>query len=857
MARRLFPHKKGTMTMQSSVSTLAFSCLALAMVTQAADDLRIDRVTIANGTATVHLGSNSGSYYILRRGDTVSDIRSTAQLALGSVGMPLIHTNATNAAQFYRVEQVSMLAPRDSDGDGIDDVWELAHRHAGAALKPGDVEEDHDGNGVPDRMDYLRQTLSQGAVGSRPVISAGDAHSLALRTDGTLWGFGDNYRNQLGLFPVTETNVPVAIESGTNWVLVSASRYYSFALRGDGTLWAWGDALATATPKRQVGTNADWVYIAAGQNPLALKVNGSLWRLATSLTNGHMQVGGDTDWAALEHRSGGSGYAIKRNGTLWDVPTDSAPVQVGSDSDWRAVTATGATVPLPYRALAIKTNGTLWAFGSSAGGLLGLGSNAPSPSLPVQVGIDHDWAAVSMSDAHVLALKMDGSLWGWGSAVEGAIGGGTDVVLYTPTRIGTASNWLAVSAGTLNFSTLNHSIALDADGNLWTFGNNGFGQMGRGNAGFISRPQQVGSHTNWDLVTAGADHTLARKHDGTLWAWGRNFFGELGTGSNTNSGQPAPVQPGVVAGWAEVSGGRSFTVGIRSNGTLWAWGANGDGELGVGNAASANVPVQIGTGSNWWRGSAGTRYTLALQNDGSLWAWGMNEWGVLGTSTPGTNAPVRVGSENSWVRVYAGLRQSIGIQADGSLLAWGGSISGPYGSETLGGATPTRIGLGSHWSVASSCSSHGSASLHILALYNYAGQISLWSLGNNAFGQLGTTAGVTYPLNLCPVGDGTNWSGVAAGDVHSIALRMGTLWSWGGGDRGQTGFGARMNTFVPTQLGTDTNWTAIAVGMNHTIALKSDGTLWAWGDNSYGQCGQPASSGPAPVIGSGWGLPPR
>jgi hypothetical protein len=175
---------------------------------------------------------------------------------------------------------------------------------------------------------------------------------------------------------------------------------------------------------------------------------------------------------------------------------------------------------------------------------------------------------------HTVALRGDGTLWAWGDNSSGQLGDGSISRRTAPVQIGSATNWVGVAAGA------NHTVAPRGDGTLWAWGYNSSGQLGDGSTTPRTAPVQIGSATNWVGVAAGANHTVALRGDGTLWAWGDNGFGQLGNGSTTQ--RNAPVQIGSATDWVGVAAGIYHTVALRGDGTLWAWGYNGSGQLGDG-----------------------------------------------------------------------------------------------------------------------------------------------------------------------------------------------------------------------------------------------------------------------------------
>lgn len=308
-------------------------------------------------------------------------------------------------------------------------------------------------------------------------------------------------------------------------------------------------------------------------------------------------------------------------------------------------------------AFAIQTDGTLWAWGSNGAGNLGIGSTTQQTS-PVQVGTDTNWSRVSGGGAHTLALKTTGSLWVWGDNTYGQLGLGSTGGSYTsPTQLGSGTDWAAIATGDL------HSLAIKSDGTLWAWGFNASGQVGNGNTTSPQpSPVQVGTDTNWVSVAAGQDHSLAIKSNGTLWAWGANSSGQLGIGT-TSSSQTTPIQVGTDTNWVSVVGGATFTIALKSTGELWAWGSNGFGALGIGSSGGTYTsPVQVGTDTNWASVASGQYYSLAVKTTGTLWAWGYNLSGQLGIgNNTDQNSPVQVGTSNGWSAVSAGGISGYGI----------------------------------------------------------------------------------------------------------------------------------------------------------------------------------------------------
>ncbi|WP_432669935.1 T9SS type A sorting domain-containing protein [Flavobacterium sp. SM2513] len=358
------------------------------------------------------------------------------------------------------------------------------------------------------------------------------------------------------------------------------------------------------------------------------------------------------------------------------------------------------------------------------------------------------------------------------------------ILLITLLFIATFTNaqcWESVSVGE------GHALGIKSDGTLWSWGYNNMGQLGNGTVGWISPfPEQVGADTNWAKVHSGLIHCFGIKDDGTLWAWGSNEKGKLGIGTFTLAMSATPLQVGTST-WKMVSSGTNFTIGIRANGTLWGWGENQSGTVGDGSSIDRAAPVLIDASTNWKMTSSSTFRTLAIKEDGTLWGWGSNSSNRLGFS---------VGTPASYMNVVT---------------------------------VPTQIGAATDWK------SVASGFAHTIALKN---NNTLWTWGTGNEGQLGnnsTTTSIPYPLQL---GTATDWAFIETEFSSCFAIKAdATLWIWGLNTSGTLGNGNQTNVLNPTQITTENNWLSLSSSNNATAALKTDGSLYTWGDNLAYQIG--------------------
>ena len=329
--------------------------------------------------------------------------------------------------------------------------------------------------------------------------------------------------------------------------------------------------------------------------------------------------------------------------------------------------------------LAINSRGELYAWGKNDSGELGIGTAADNELAPQRVGNDDDWEAVSGGYYHSLALKSDGTLYSWGKNDRGQLGISGNENKTTPQQVGNAGDWKAVSGGG------DHSLALKSDNTLYAWGANSAGQLGNGENGadFTDKskdktaPIQIGTDRDWQTISAKEYYSAALKDTGVLYTWGQNGVGELGLGDTTNRNSPTQIS----TGWQAVSGGGSATLAIKTDNTLYAWGFNGERQLGLGDTTNRNSPTQISAG--WKAAAMGKSHSLALKDDGTLYTWGYNVVGQLGLGdNVARDRPAKVGSDTDWKAVDGGEVFSFALKSNGTLYAMGFSESLGIGTDT-------------------------------------------------------------------------------------------------------------------------------------------------------------------------------
>lgn len=323
----------------------------------------------------------------------------------------------------------------------------------------------------------------------------------------------------------------------------------------------------------------------------------------------------------------------------------SSPVQtIARGTIWKQV-STGFNF-----SASIKEDGTLWGCGYNLWGQLGDNSiaNRYSPVQTVMRGVD--WKQVSCGYYFTATVKTDGSLWMCGYNLEGELGDNTLSHRSSPVQtIARGNNWLSVDCGSF------HTGSIKTDGTLWLWGYNFYGQLGNNTSNNSSSPvQTVAYSTNWKQISCGGYNTAAIKTDGTLWLWGYNKYGQIG--DNTSSHRSSPVQT-ITRGtnWKQVSCGGDHCVAIKTDGSLWAWGNNQYGQLGDNTVITGrSSPVQtIAGGTNWKQVSCNNWTSAGIKTDGTLWIWGNNTDGQIGDNTrTSKSSPVQtVMSQYMWKQV--------------------------------------------------------------------------------------------------------------------------------------------------------------------------------------------------------------
>jgi alpha-tubulin suppressor-like RCC1 family protein len=656
-------------------------------------------------------------------------------------------------------------------------------------------------------------------------IAAGGAHSLAVRQDGTLWAWGDNTFGQLGDGTTVDRSSPVQVPGITDAVMACGGGAHSAVLKQDGTVWAWGNNWYgqrgdgtrdwNSAPGPVTGLAGVTSIACFGNQTIALLQDGTLraWgendygQLGDGTTTDRLQpvqVSGLNNVAAINGTA-----ALKNDGTVWEwgyttwsgQPPNLVPVKSAGISgaaalstsyggiygarletiqldgvtwwEWTPGTTPSAQAPVgslkavassPFFTLLLKADGTVVASGLNNSGQLGNGITPSggwdwqSDFLPV-VGLANV-AAVATGDSHSLALDANGNVWAWGDDTHGQLGRGAILTSTVPTVVPGLSNIVQVSA-----AAGGSSLAVDASGNVWAWGLNYHGQLGDGTSANRSAPVRVAGVQDIQAVAVGATWTsMALKRDGTVWAWGNNFYGQLANGTTGNYS----TTPAQILGLTNVTAIAAHTfhmLAVGQDGTVWAWGGNDNGELGLGTTTPSLVPAQVPGLSGVKSVAASYHRSFAVMADGTAMAWGS---GGLGDGTwrwAGQLTPMPVPGLTDVAEISASTYHTLARRSDGSVWGWGTTWGGgsELGSSPRSGTPVPITNLGPMQGI--------STGQGISGLLGSNGLIYMG--GANAVGQLGDGTFAQHPdfvLAVNPTLDG--YLNLSTGTTVNVPLAL-------------------------------------------------------------------------------------
>jgi alpha-tubulin suppressor-like RCC1 family protein len=730
-----------------------------------------------------------------------------------------------------------------SDGRSFDEVITagthcLARRFDGSLWAWG-------GNGSGQLGDNSAITASKSVavavagIGLPPFtsIAAGCDMSVGLRIDGSVWCWGANAVGGVGDNTIANRSSPASVVGNHSFASVASGGVNSqaattWALKSDGSCWGWGDgsfgglgdntAIQRSSPVSAVGNHAFTSIAGHGQFAIALKADGSAWSFGINSASAAGALGDNT------------------------VSGRSSPVSVVGNHSFIELEGGISS------SLALKSDGSTWAWGLNSNGAVG-DNSTDNRSSPVSVVGGHSFVQAAAGNAVLLALKADGSAWAWGTGASGALGQGTTTTnRSSPVSVVGGHSFVAIAAGN------SISLALKADGSCWSWGSNSLGRLGDNSTTDRSSPTSVVGGFSFTEIACGvqtSSFSMAIMEDGTIRSWGTGTFGRLGDNTITSRSSPVSVV-GNSPPFLTIAVSDACSLGLRTDGYAWAWGNNSSGQVGDNSTANRSAPTSVvgnhKFASIYGGGFAGLSHALGLKSDGTAWAWGENGDAQLGDGTfSDRSSPVSVSGRHSFESLSAGSGLSMGLKADGSIWAWGSNTDGKLG--IIDPRSPRLFAPGVLFSSGSVGADASTTPTAFSILLRSDG--SAWGFGNNSNGKLGDNAGGDSRSSPVSVVGAHAFASIIAGGSHSIARKSdGTAWAWGFGTDGSLGQGTTTaSRSSPVSVVGAHAFSTVEAGDRFSLALKSDGSAWGWGLNSSGQVGDNSTtsrSSPVSVVGA-------
>ncbi|WIO46240.1 Fibronectin type-III domain-containing protein [Candidatus Southlakia epibionticum] len=713
-------------------------------------------------------------------------------------------------------------------------------------------------------------------------IAAGGYHSLALADDGTVYAWGYNPTGQLGNGATVDSRTPVAVKAtgtpmaGKNIIKIAAGVHNSLALASDGTVYTWGRGEFGQLGN---GTTTD------SNIPVAVKTVGTPMASKTIIGIS----GGPAYMLAVDSNGKVYGWGRNANGQLGSLSHTDSSVPVASQIPaGKSIIQVSAGGWDGSHSLALTHDNIVYGRGRNSNGQLGNNSTSDSlaavvaqlnlmdtPSTPTQVVVEPGNAKATISwqspvvtggksiVGYVLRYRTIGAV-DWttvdvaATVTSHAITGLTNDQIYqtqvaAKTATGTgdfSSIVLATPHAKPTITNVSPAIGPVAGGqNVTITGTN-----------FMPKGKKIVQTAN------GSGYSLALASDGTVYAWGQNNYGQLGNGTTTDSNVPVAVKtvgtPMEGKKIIQVSTKVWYSLALASDGTVYAWGLNGSGQLGDGTITHSSTPVAVKTIGTPMEGktivgiAAGASHSLALASDGKIYVWGGNAYGQFGNGVTTTSSVVPVAvktvgtpmDNKKIIQIHAGYYHSLALASDGTVYAWGQNTYGQLGNNTMINANAPvsvqTIGTPMAGKIIIQLAAGNSQSVALAS----DGTIYAW--GWNMYGQLGNGTTVDTRIPVAVKVTGTPMAGkviaqVAASNAHTLAVASdGTVYDWGWNQYGQLGNNTTTNSSVPVAVqttGTPMVGKVISQvtsgGSANSLALASDGTMYTWGWGQHGQLG--------------------
>ena len=664
-------------------------------------------------------------------------------------------------------------------------------------------------------------------------LAVNQSFSLAIKSNGTLWSWGVNNVGQLGLGDIVARSSPTQIGALTNWTSVhNTALSCSAAINSSGQLYTWG-----VNTQGQLGDNTN----VSKSSPVQVSgswITASIGQFSTGLSSSYRIF----TWGNATSGRLGDNTTVNR----------SVPVMIDSTNRYLDLTSSnGHTV-------ALREDFTIWAWGVNSSGQLGLGDIIERSS-PTQIGSE-SWIFATATGLGGLGIRNNNLLFTWGSNTNGNLGDGTTANKSSPTQIG-SNGWINVPKA----KNAQGALAVSNTNTLYAWGNGTGGQLGDNTAANKSSPVLV---TLGTLLPTNTKQILARSttntwfiksdnNDYSLWTMGANNNNGLGTrngGQSINRSSPVQVGSGLLDQWYAITANTDHIVAIKADGTLWTWGYNNVGQLGLGDTVARSSPVQVGTSSNWtFVASSATESSAAINSLGQLYLWGSNITGALGLGdTINRSSPTIMSGATSWTQIAlnGNWPATYAISSLGKLFSWGVHAVGATNGVLLGDGTTSN--RSSPVQIGSSSWSQVTASIYTAAAITSTGLLFGW--GVNTYGEVGnrTTIDRSLPTQVFGGGSWTLVTGMGTGGSTDddgsgfFAIKTtGALFAWGMNSgagllgvyaQGYLGLNDTIDRSSPTQIGSG-SWTQVVANAGGVVAITNTSQIYTWGRNSSGQLG--------------------
>lgn len=658
------------------------------------------------------------------------------------------------------------------------------------------------------------RSVPQQVIGLNNIVqvAAGEMFSMALKNDGTVWTWGKNDSGQLGNSTYNTSALPVQVTGISAVQTIAAGYNHSLAVTETGDLYSWGsnEVGQQGNTGTTIGGNSSYPQFAGLSHVVSVAAGGEHTLAATE--NGDVYAWGSSAFGKTGHTETG----IEKVAGLQNITQVTA-------GRWFSA--------------ALDANGTVWTWGRNEVKELGREISGEETSVPSAIPDLEDVVSISAMDRHTLAVKQDGTLWAWGWNAVGQVGDGTLENRQSPVKImdnvllPNSTEKLTASAG------VEFSVVLDGNSKVVAWGNNSSGQLGDGIAFMTSTPvlsYEMGTDVKY--ISGGEENTVVLHENGQVSVWGENYCGELGRGTYGNADIPKEAKIQGLSNMISVDAGYHHTLALDADGKVWSWGKNANGQLGNGtqenNAATPSVVAE-----NVKTIAAGNTHSLAVKNDGTILSWGDNSYGKLGETAGGVRlTPTALAPLQNVKAVAAGMDHSVALLEDGTVWTWGRNNRGQLGDGTQqDSAVPIQVtGLPTITAI----SAKGN---HTMAL-DETGYVWLW--GDNWYRQVMNdwqSEIVNQPTKRTDI---SNIVDISAHDRESMVLKSdGTVWGWGQNENGRLGDGSKTDRPEPVQMldvagvqapENSTLGHSIAAGFFHAAA-NAGGQVYSTGWNNKAQ----------------------